>query len=208
MVKVSDLLLRLEYNSREVNAIIDLNELKPAPPGAHIRIIGHITVDELRWYPDRTECGNGFANRFLYLCVKRSKCLPEGGNLSDDALKPLVKRLAEAIGYARAIEEVTMDDQARTIWHAVYPELSEGLPGLLGAVTSRAEVQVIRLALLYALLDQSSVIQPTHLKAGLAVWEYAEASARYIFGSAVGDPVADDILRALRANPNGLSRTE
>ncbi|MDQ4146903.1 MAG: hypothetical protein M3120_04300, partial [Pseudomonadota bacterium] len=49
---------------------------------------------------------------------------------------PLVKRLAEAIGYARAIEDVTMDDQARTIWHAVYPELSEGLPGLLGAVIS------------------------------------------------------------------------
>jgi hypothetical protein len=171
LVKVSDLLLRLEYNSREVNAIIDLNELKPAPPGAHIRIIGHITVDELRRYPDRTKCGNGFANRFLCLCVKRSKYLPDGGNLSDNALKPLVKRLAQAIGYARAIEEVTMGDHARTIWHAVYLELSEGLSGLLDAVTSRAEAQAIRLALLYALLDQSSVIQPTHLKAGLAVWE-------------------------------------
>jgi hypothetical protein len=49
------------------------------------------------------------------------------------------------------------------------------------------------------LLDHSSVIQPTHLKAGLAVWEYVEASARYIFGSALGDRDADDILRALRA---------
>jgi len=86
--------------------------------------------------------------------------------------------------------------------------LSEGLLGLLGAVTSRAEAQVVRLALLYALLYQSSVIQPAHLKAALAIWEYAEASARYIFGSAVGDPVADDILRSLRANPDRLSRTD
>ena len=66
----------------------------------------------------------------------------------------------------------------------------------------------MRLALLYALLYQSSVIQPAHLKAALAIWEYAEASARYIFGSAVGDPVADDILRSLRANPDRLSRTD
>ncbi|MBA2490748.1 MAG: DUF3987 domain-containing protein [Gammaproteobacteria bacterium] len=176
--------------------------------GAHISIIGHITVDELRRYLGRTECGNGFANRFLYLCVRRSKSLPDGGSLADDALKPLAERLTQAIERASVIERVTMDDAARAIWHAVYPELSEGLPGLLGAVTSRAEAQVIRLALLYALLDNSAVIQPAHLRAGLAIWEYAEASARYIFGSAVGDPVADDILRSLRAISDGLTRTD
>jgi hypothetical protein len=66
---------------------------------------------------------------------------------------------------------------------------------------------VTRLAMLYALLDKSETISTEHLKAGLAVWEYAEASARYIFGSAVGDPIADDILRSLRTHPDGLSRT-
>lgn len=176
--------------------------------GAHISIVGHITVDELRRYLNRTEMGNGFANRFLYLCVRRSKCLPEGGNLSDDALRPFAEHLAQVIGRARAIQHVTMDQQSRTIWRAAYPELSEALPGLFGVATSRAEAQVVRLALLYALLDESDVVQPEHLQAGLAVWEYAEGSARYIFGSAIGDPVADDILRSLRANPDGLSRTD
>ncbi len=33
-------------------------------------------------------------------------------------------------------------------------------------------------------------------------------SARYIFGSTLGDPLADDILRSLRAHPESLSRTE
>jgi hypothetical protein len=176
--------------------------------GAHISIIGHITVDELRRYLDRTECANGFANRFLYLCVKRARCLPDGGNLSEDSLKPLVNRLADAIECARTIECVTRNDEARRIWHAVYPELSEGLPGLSGAVTSRAEAQVVRLALLYALLDESAVIQPAHLKAGLAIWEYSEASARYIFGSALGDLLADEIYRALKAASDGLTRTD
>jgi hypothetical protein len=106
------------------------------------------------------------------------------------------------------MEEVRMDNAARLIWHAVYPELSEGLPGLLGAVTSRAEAQVIPSALLYALLDKSDTINADYLTAALAIWEYAQASARYIFGSALGNPAADDILRSLRAHPEGLSRTE
>jgi hypothetical protein len=176
--------------------------------GAHISIIGHVTRRELRRNLDRTECGNGFANRFLFLCVRRARTLPDGGNLADDALQELSDRLTETIKYAREIDEVKRDVRARAIWHAVYPELSEGLPGLLGAVTSRAEAQVTRLSMLYALLDQSNVIHPAHLKAALAIWEYAESSARYVFGSAVGDPVADQILRSLRASADGLSRTE
>jgi hypothetical protein len=77
--------------------------------GAHISLIGHITTDELRRYLDRTECGNGFANRFLFLCVRRARSLPDGGNLSDDALRDLAKSLAEVIGSARRIEQVTRD---------------------------------------------------------------------------------------------------
>ena len=104
--------------------------------------------------------------------------------------------------------EMRRDDEARAIWHAVYSELSEGKPGMLGAITARAEAQVMRLALIYGLLDMSTVIGAAHLRAALAVWEYAEASAEFIFGSRMGDPVADTILDALRRNPDGLTRTD
>ena len=66
----------------------------------------------------------------------------------------------------------------------------------------------MRLALVYALLDGSSVIEAQHLNAGLAIWSYCEASARLIFGDAVGDVSADQMLKALRASPDGLTRTE
>jgi hypothetical protein len=49
-------------------------------------------------------------------------------------------------------------------------------PGLLGALTARAEAQVIRLALLFALLDKEGSIGVAHLKAALAFWRYCEAS--------------------------------
>jgi hypothetical protein len=176
--------------------------------GTLISIVGHITVDELRCYLDRTEIGNGFANRFLYLCVRRSKCLPEGGQLTPSELTPYAQRITSALGFARRMTLVRKDESATIMWRKVYPALSQGMPGLFGAVTSRAEAQVIRLAMLYALLDQSGFIQPPHLEAALAVWEYAEGSARYIFGGSLGNPLADEILRALRAAPSGLARTE
>jgi hypothetical protein len=99
-------------------------------------------------------------------------------------------------------------DEAREIWAQVYPELSEGKPGLLGSMIGRAEAQTMRLACLYALLGQSKTVHAEHLMAALALWTYCEASARWIFGEALGDPVADEILLALRGTPAGLTKNE
>jgi hypothetical protein len=177
--------------------------------GAHIGIIAHITADELRAELTRTDTANGFANRFLYVAVRRSKKLPFGGAPLIEESQEFAHRLAAAADHARKLDVVGMTEPAKRIWEKVYPELSEGHSGLLGAVTARAEAQCLRLALLYALLDQSSAIDAPHLRAALAIWEYCEASARFIFGSALGDPIADEILRALRvAGEHGLTRTQ
>lgn len=175
---------------------------------AHISIVGHITKDELCRLVETTEASNGFCNRFLWLCVRRSKTLPEGGSLDDAALAPLVRRLHQAVQFGRGAGEIKRDEAARAQWREVYPALSEGKPGLLGGVISRAEAQVMRLACLYALLDMSYVVTPAHLQAALALWEYCEASARYIFGQRLGDPIADELLAALRGHPEGMTRTE
>lgn len=123
-------------------------------------------------------------------------------------LVPLADRLRDAIAFAGTVGELRRDGDARAIWHRVYSQLSEGKPGLLGAMVARAEAQVMRLACIYALTDLSPVIRQEHLLAALAVWEYCEASARFIFGDSLGDPVADEIRRALRRAPKGLTRTE
>ena len=80
---------------------------------------------------------------------------------------------------------------------------------MLGAITARAEAQTLRLALIYALLDGADEIDRVHIEAGLAVWDYCKASARFIFGDLTGDTTADAILRALRsAGATGMTRTE
>jgi hypothetical protein len=176
--------------------------------GAHVSIIGHVTDDELRRELTATDAGNGFANRFMFVLVKRSKVLPDGGNLPDGALAPLVAVVSEALDFARERGALTRDDDARTLWHSVYKDLSEGRPGLVGAVTARAEAHALRLSTLYALLDRSPVVAIRHLEAALALWQYSQESAGLIFGDALGDPIADRVLVELRnAAPGGLSRT-
>jgi hypothetical protein len=174
---------------------------------AHISLIGHITKDELTRLLTETPMCNGFCNRFLWVCAKRSKMLPEGGNLHTVDLAPLTRKLEQSVKFSNQVGQIKRDNGARALWQQIYPSLSEGKPGLFGAITSRAEPLTMRLACLYALLDESIEVRAEHLKAGLAVWRYCDASARFIFGDAVGDPTADEVLQALRT-AHGLSRTD
>ena len=85
--------------------------------------------------------------------------------------------------------------------------MTRGKLGLLGSMLARAEPQVMRIACLYALLDQSTSVCGEHLAAALALWDYAEASARFIFGDSLADPHAEKLIAALRESPAGLTRT-
>jgi hypothetical protein len=177
---------------------------------AHICIIGHITADELRAELTATDSANGFANRFLFVGVRRSKVLPFGGETTDSgALQTIASRLHSLCEQARTRRQIAMSETARKMWVKVYPELSTGADGLHGAVTARAEAQVVRLALVYALLDGAQEIDAPHLLAGLAVWTYCDATVKHIFGASLGDRLADEVSRRLRqAGTEGLTRSE
>ncbi|MCA2962749.1 MAG: DUF3987 domain-containing protein [Acidobacteriaceae bacterium] len=172
----------------------------------HVSIISHITRAELLRCLTDTEAANGYANRFLFVCARRSKSLPFGGERLD--YEPIHSRLRTVIATARDIDEVGLDADAREIWQANYDELSNGEEGLLGMVAARAEAHVRRLACLYALLDESAVVTKAHLLAALACWKYAHQSCKAIFGDALGDPTADEILALLKRSPDGVPRTE
>lgn len=175
---------------------------------AHISIVGHITKYELCQEMDVSSFSNGLCNRILWVCTRRSKLLSEGGLFNEQAIAPIIQRLHAAVQFGRATGEIKRDDAAKELWRMVYPDLSEGKPGLLGAVLSRAEALTMRLACLYALQDLSAVVRPEHLKAALGLWEFCEASARYIFGDRLNNPLADEVLLALRKHPAGMTRTQ
>lgn len=109
----------------------------------------------------------------------------------------------------RGARHVTFDLDARDLWEKSYAELVADRPGQLGNLLARAPSQVLRIALIYALLDRSPTIKEVHLRAALAVWKYIEQSTAIIFQTATGDLLADVLLDLLRdAGSDGLTRTE
>jgi hypothetical protein len=191
----------------DTGALRVMTKVQVRASGAHVSALGHITVEELRRELDETSLANGFANRFLWLAVRRSKLLPDPEPFAGPKVVALADRIRSAIEFAQGIDEVERDEEARAVWRAVYGDLTADRPGMLGAVVNRCEAQAVRLSLIYAVLDQSPTVRRVHLHAALAVIDYVESSARYIFADRLGDPVADAILRAVDDREE-LTRTE
>jgi len=174
------------------------NRVRATDP--HIGIVAHVTKDELLRNLTDTETVNGFGNRFCWFAVRRSKELPFPSTPSDIALSTLAAKLRSALSLARGLGALSLTEATREAWRDIYHDLSADHPGMAGALLARAEAQVMRLSGLYACLDGQPLIDVMHLKAALAVWQHAEASTRMIFGDSLGDPVADVMLKAIRAN--------
>lgn len=178
---------------------------------AHVSILGHVTLEELRREMTAVEVANGFANRFLWVAVHRSKYLPDPQPLDDAAMQPSIERLSRCIDDARTFGRMVRDERATEWWtDGLYRELSDQgeAPGMAGTVLARAEAQVMRLAAVYAILAGSSKVRLPDLSAAVAFWRYVVASVGVIFGRTTGDAVAEVIAKALRAAPAGLTRTD
>ena len=186
---------RLAVRSRAGTTVVD---------DSHVCIVAHISSDELRAKLTETEVAAGFANRFLFVCVRRSKLLPSGGNLDDGELAPFVRKFALFASRARKFGTLRRTSDAEVLWTQLYHEMANDEPGgLLAAVIARDAAQVLRLSVTYALLDGSNRIDVEHVRAAWALWRYCRASAAYVFGESLGDPVADRLLRAIRDAGHG-----
>ncbi len=199
-------ILRQAWDGGRLRTMTRTNPLSASD--THVSAIAHCTADELTRLLSSTEAANGFANRFLWVCVRRSKLLPDGGCLDPSALEALQKGFAAAVSFGRDVGEMRRTPKARELWHEVYGPLSEGKPGLAGSLLARAEAHVMRLACIYTLMSESCLVDEPHLRAALALWDYCEQSVRFVWGDSIGEPTADKILKALRAAPDGLSRNE
>lgn len=158
----------------------------------HVGLVAHITPIELRSKLNDVEAANGFGNRFLWLAVRRTKLVPfpESPRL---VLQPYLSELSNAIRAAAAPgPELHWTPEAAVRWEQLYARLSgrEGR-GVAGALVARAESQIVRLALVYALLDQAKQIDVIHLAAAEALWDFSERSVGYVFGASTGNRHAD-----------------
>jgi hypothetical protein len=195
-------LLRSAWDGQTLE-IMTRGKSKLRASNAHVSVLAHITIDELKkLFSGSIEVVNGFGNRFLWTLVRSSKSLPHGGNAN--VLKTFANRIANILERSKLIGEVKRSAEADKLWETVYAGLKESKPGNWGKSIERGRPYVVRLSLIYALLDCSPIIDHLHLKAALAVWRYCEESAYAIFAD-------DDLtirLRTLVRQQPGIMRSE
>lgn len=177
-------------------------------PAAHVCLLAHITADELRAQLTATDIANGYGNRHLFACVKKSKDLPSGGELDDRTVAELGAKVRDRLTEARKRSILRRSEEAEAYWSDLYFKMSDDDPGgLLAAIIARDAAQTLRLSVAYALTEGARRIEVPHVEAAWAVWRYCRASAAHIFGGRTGDDVADRLLDEVEATfPGGLDR--
>jgi hypothetical protein len=178
--------------------------------GAFLSVLGHITAEELRVRMAEVDLTNGFANRVLWVYAERSKLIASGSGTSDEVVRDLAGDVRRRLIKARTIGRMKRNAQAARRWEQYYEELARrDLPGVTGAVTSRAEAQMLRLSMLYAALDGHSDIKRQHIDAAYHLWRYCEDSAAWAFARSTGSAHADRLLQALSDASDGrLKRSD
>jgi hypothetical protein len=121
--------------------------------------------------------------------------------MDDVVVKSLAHEVRAILDRADGVQRVTWSDEARFQWTALYPHISVEEAGAFGAVTARAEAQLQRLSLIYALTDGAQKIEHRHFLAATAVWEYGKASAKLIFEGVSEDPNQARIMELLKSGP-------
>jgi DNA repair photolyase len=143
--------------------------------------------------------------------ARQSKQLPSGGTplekLNKGLVNAIVTSLQDGLAFARKAGQVRLDSKAlEEVWTPYYM----APPDFDAPVESRKPAHILRLALLYALLDKSRVIRVSHLDAAIAVWEYCQASARRLFSPKhqQQDSSEQKILTLLRQHLEGLTTAQ
>ena len=206
------------YHSGSFEIMRSKNALKVRD--AHAALIGHCTTAEYVDLLKSVSMANGFANRFLLAHVERENILPFGGTgLSDADYVSISEKVKDAIKSARPKSAISwkdhrpipLSDDARALYaQFYYLRAQEALnSGLIGAMLARLETNVLRVALIFALLQCATEIGVEHLRAAIAAGAYARSSTLHAFGPTLGSKAGQEILDALRdRDDKWMSRTE
>jgi DNA replicative helicase MCM subunit Mcm2 (Cdc46/Mcm family) len=173
----------------------------------HLVVVGQMTPSAFRSGVDNLSLANGFMNRFIPILVARPHLIPWPGETSKrsrDLLGDLIHRCAHA---PKGI--LRLSPKARRIyeqWYLTREKRREHLPEKVAQLTARGNANVIRLAVIYALLQGSLTIRTQEIRAAIAIIEYADASANFLL--ATGKVGLEAKITKILESKSPLSRDE
>jgi hypothetical protein len=209
-------LLREAYDDQILQSMTSGSPLKST--GSHIVITPQITPAELVAKLTSTDVANGLANRFMLVCSKMSKTLPEGSRPTLEQLRAFGDRLDEVrrVNFKDSRggqHELTRTEAARDLWVAEYhrrfgERRADESESPVKSLLARWHANSARLSVTYALLDGQLQVDESHVRAALAAWDYVEDSTRWVFGSEAGDRDLGRLMEYINEQVDGRSRKE
>lgn len=199
--------LRVAWDGGDIKPATRKAETNATSP--HISVLGAITPFELRALLTTNDVANGLLNRFLLFFAERAKLIPWPVPTPEAEINRLAEHAQSVLLFARGqyperlySRTIQFSPAARDLYSAHYPVLSRPGSDLVGAALARRPAITLRLAALFAVLDERLEVGEEHLRAALAWSDFHEASARYVLAGAVraGKSVQRDRLtdRALK----------
>jgi hypothetical protein len=205
------IVLRNAWDGRKVLAAKGKNDPCKAT-GGHVSLIAHITPRELRKRLSDIDMTNGFANRIIWIAVAGIGDVPIPPRIDWRTQHPhLLQDLGDIITNFQTRPASGMDwsSEARILWNQYHRnQKNRKFSGLIEPILRRSIAHVLRLSMIYAILDNSNLIGTDHLQAAMAVIDYSERSIQWCFGQKTGDQKADQIFWELERTPEGLTKTE
>lgn len=197
------------FDSHPLRSASRANPVRCEKP--HVSVVAHTTITLIRRVLGESLKNSGFGNRFMWLCARRSRELPFGGDVLKAVPKECSLRLCRAITHASTPalgkKPIGMTKPAEELYVSIYGALTAPRTGAAAPLLHRAAPIVRRLALIYALLDLKTEVGVDHLRAGLALWRYCERSAQFLFGDPEADAGLARALDAIRESmPEGIGK--
>ena len=195
-------IVRNTWDGRSIEPLTKTSPMTVTNP--HVVLVGHITGHELREKSSENDAANGLLNRFIMLSVHRPKLVPLPQPTPPEVLDSLAERLADAIDFATGgnphgnnTHEVMLSPSAREVWCELYPDITRDGEGRTGSLMARSEVYARMLAMVFALLDKRSVIEPGDLLSALAWVNYWRESINFIWRDGEEQTGLDEFTQAV-----------
>lgn len=168
----------------------------------HVAMIADVTPSELLDLMHSRELSNGFANRFIFIWAEGEKINPFPKPTPQPVIDELAQRIAGVLRFAgadrhvdRDVLRVELSHEAATLYARLYRgELRDRSAGerIAGLLDRRAPA-FLRMAMLFALTDQSATVEAAHIHAALAWVRYWVDSVKFIFQSALDEAGAAEV---------------
>ena len=162
----------------------------------HVGILADITPSELRDLMAARELTNGFANRFIFFWAEGDKINPFPKQTPKDVIEGLANTVADVLRFAgadhhvdRDVRRMELSEDAAKVYARLYRgELRDRSAGerIAGLLDRRAPM-LLRLAMIFALTDETLTIDVQHINAAMAWIRYWVDSVKFIFQSAMDE---------------------